>query len=331
MNTKYFLIPFIFSSLVQCALTSDMMDTIESKDAMIETFPKKLLEITESENRIIVKIEAIEKSTDRYDRYTDPTINLCFIIPSSTTAYPLKIKTDEAIPCPEFSNSTFFTTLKKPPGLFFINNKYIIKSPDNYDIFCDCKDFPDNKELSDILVGKGFFSEHYIILFKDGSAYALNSTFDKHRIGQFTDSSLDYYLNTDTCDIISFRSDICEKKSIFHSKPNFGKVGDYYTRQPINQINSNLAYISVLLTGYRYINSINRSKIDGNYFTFQKDKSNLPYSISYVTIMPSTGNPYKSRVKKERILLLPLSAVFDIILLPITIPLFALAYSMKHE
>ncbi|TGM82412.1 hypothetical protein EHR01_06425 [Leptospira mtsangambouensis] len=332
MNTKYILIPLIFSSFIQCALTHETMNSIKSKDAIIETIPKRLLNITESEDKIIIKVEAIEKSSDRFDRYVNPTKELCFILPATDNNTRSKIKANEDIPCPEIFKPSLLTKHNKPNGLLFIGNKYVLRSPGDYDIYCNCSDFPEGKEFKEILVGNGLFDKHFIILFQDGSAYALHSGIAIYPEGVFSSERLEHYLNNDPCNIYNISTfGHCEKKTIFHSKPNFGSVGSNYSKVVVSYPDNDIAYISIMFANFGFL-PYEKSEINQeSHFTFKKSNSKLPHSISYFQIIPSSGKPYKSRVKKERILLLPLMAAFDIILLPVTIPLFAIFYLTRHK
>ncbi|PKA06468.1 hypothetical protein [Leptospira harrisiae] len=331
MKTKYIVIPILLTSLTQC-LTWDAIQGLKGKNAEIETIPSRLLDITESENKIIVKVEAVEKSTDRGDRYFDPIISLCFILPVPDSDYKLKIKADDAIPCPDNFKSTSLTAQNKPHGLFFIGKKYVLKSPGNYDIFCECDDFPDGKEFKEILVGTGLFDKHYIILFQDGSAYALNSGIDLYPEGVFSSQHLESYLNTEGCLYINLRRpDLCEKETIFQAKPDFGTVGNNYSKAVISYPDSDTAYITIMFSNYGFLKYADLKKIEASHFSFKKSNSNLSHSISYIQIIPSVGKPYKSRAKLEKIPLIPVLAAVEIISLPLTVPFFLLFYSMARK
>ncbi|XDD52967.1 hypothetical protein AB3N62_10785 [Leptospira sp. WS4.C2] len=330
MKTKYLIIPLFFASLTQC-LTWKAIKGIEGKNAEIETIPKKLLDITESENKIIVKVEAIEKSTDHADRYSDPIISLCFILPASDNDYHSRIKAEDAIPCPDNFKPTQMTTHTKPHGLLFIGNKYVLKSPGNYDIYCECKDFPEGKEFKEILVGTGLFNKHYFILFQDGSAYAFHSGIDIYPEGIFSSERLEYYLKNDPCNLINFINfGHCEKKTIFHAKPNFGTVGSNYLKEVVSYPDSETAYISIMFSNYGFLKHTDLTKTEASHFSFQKSNSNLPYSISYIQIIPSIGKPYKSRAKIERIPMIPVLAAIEIISLPIIVPFYIFYYSISR-
>ncbi|MCG6142702.1 hypothetical protein [Leptospira mtsangambouensis] len=247
------------------------MRSIESQEAIIHTIPKKLLDITQSEEKIIIKVEAIEKSSDSFDRYVNPTIKICFILPATENEFRSTIKANEEIPCPDKFEPSSLTILNKPHGLLFIGKKYVLRSPGNFDIFCECSDFPEGKEFKEILVGNGLFDKHYIILFQDGSAYALHSDIAKYPEGILSSKHLEHYLNNDPCNLYNFRIfGHCEKKTIFHSKPNFGTVGSNYSKVVVSYPDSDTAYISIMFFNMGYL-PYEKSEINQeSHFSFKK-------------------------------------------------------------
>ncbi|MBM9545882.1 hypothetical protein JWG40_02555 [Leptospira sp. 201903074] len=326
------LLSLVMISLNHCILTWGNLQMMKSKDASIEIAPKNVMGITVSENKIFAKVKFLETSTDDTDRYFDRKHELCFLLPEKQKTYPYQLSVPDAVPCPDPFPGNHFQSLEKTHALLFVKDSLILKSPDNYDIFCECKNFPLEKEIKNILVGKGIFEGIFFVQFQDGTAYKFYSQThysfwerkEEKKEGIFSQIEIEEYLNSTSCK--HFKQGLCGKE---YNNPDLGdKVADYFPSQNIVQVDPDMGLLSVMYTDSQfYIAKVKgRSDITGKYYSFSRKNSPLKHSISYIEIIPD-AKPYKSRTKYERVLFIPVFLVGDILTSPFQLIYILIALS----
>lgn len=321
MNPKKIVLLLIICQF-NCILTRS---TLRDAAPGTRTIDYKILTIENlylEEYNLIVKTTLMQTS-EKNTNHESEHFEACFKFSSHLTTDKTLIDTNNFKLCKDRNENINFENLAKVPEYLIINEDLILKSNSfkNLGTFCNCKNFPKDKEVLHIFINSTFtniFKAKLIVVFKDYTLYMIPN--------ENLLSKVDYqiYLKNIPLERIN---EYIEKDCIITGNCTYNSIKNYYHSSDywIRDQNPFIFVKPQVIDDNSIFFVVSKEKEfsekifpNAEIFIYKKNDSLFDKNINFILLKDSHTSHEESR-KIYKYLKIPFTVVFDIIVTPIIV------------
>lgn len=310
---------FIYGLLMDCALTLGTLSEIPSGREKRKRIVKRPISLAEKDGKFFIQFDYRKTESDSF-LHSEYVEKGCAKVLDRSTDAPIKIPILFGRDCDALKASNRFQELDDTQAVLSVGDSHVFDIPGlKISYHCVCKDFPKEKKIRYILYTSApeitQVGDHFLIVFEDGSAFGISRDLYHKSVGSVSKADLESYLSSRFCDYVN-----C---NLFDKIPY--RASAYYYSQTNATESSFLGVDEGILSIYSEEDTFQDTKsksIFRSAFLFKR--KDLPFENRFLSAkLEASIEEYKGRMKPEKVLLLPLTLVGDLLSFPIQLVFFS--------